>query len=622
MRFVLTFITCYTIVLFTVNNSFSQTFSAKQVVKLETQLSKDLNKLAVNKKAFWTELDQIIEFYLIDYQLKKAERLIHRLQFSPITWSSNEKAKLYLYRAIISKYEDNYTDAQYCFLSCYDLLKQIKSNETKLQYYIELAEFNRKLGKHAVAHKQIYTAYKLCKAVPSVSDKQKIKLLNRLAAILNEENRIDKSIFYSKQAISLAQKNNLVYEAGISFNELGFSFKNLLILDSSEYYYKKASRSFSISGSIREYIHSEFNRALLYFHNNYNRVEAYNIMVSIEKLVKEKSLNYSLENVYEILINEAKLNNDKQKQIHYLELYHAESIKFITQREKSALLAVEKNFNDKKLSFEKERIKRNYTTSQKNLKQIRRTNFLMSALIFFLIAIIGLAVFFSIRLRTLNRKLVVQDSFNKRMMAVISHDLKGSMYLLSVLGKRVLNQQTERKDETVLRLNNQIQTSNEILDSLLKWLKSSFSKTKQSNGSSINAVWEIVRREFQEKLDDKGIEIILEAEPNSYIDLPADVLRIAMRNLISNGIKYSYDRSSVFIRIRSNFFQVQDFGTGIEAERVQQLFESDVISINGTLEESGFGIGLYMTYNMLLEYGFKINVTSILDEGTTTTISK
>lgn len=622
MRLVLTFITCYTIVLFTVNNSFSQTFSAKQVVKLETQLSKDLNKLAVHKKAFWTELDQIIEFYLIDYQLKKAERLIHRLQFSPITWSSNEKAKLYLYRAIISKYEDNYTDAQYCFLSCYDLLKQIKSNETKLQYYIELAEFNRKLGKHAVAHKQIYTAYKLCKADPSVSDKQKIKLLNRLAVILNEENRIDKSIFYSKQAISLAQKNNLVYESGISFNELGFSFKNLLILDSSEYYYKKASRSFSISGSIREYIHSEFNRALLYFHNNYNRVEAYNIMVSIEKLVKEKSLNYSLENVYEILINEAKLNNDKQKQIHYLELYHAESIKFITQREKSALLAVEKNFNDKKLSFEKERIKRNYTTSQKNLKQIRRTNFLMSALIFFLIAIIGLAVFFSFRLRTLNRKLVVQDSFNKRMMAVISHDLKGSMYLLSVLGKRVLNQQTERKDETVLRLNNQIQTSNEILDSLLKWLKSSFSKTKQSNGSSINAVWEIVRREFQEKLDDKGIEIILEAEPNSYIDLPADVLRIAMRNLISNGIKYSYDRSSVFIRIRSNFFQVQDFGTGIEAERVQQLFESDVISINGTLEESGFGIGLYMTYNMLLEYGFKINVTSILDEGTTTTISK
>lgn len=592
------------------------------LLTIEQRLNLKIESNQVHSKEFRKELQSYIELSTQLFHLEKALKLLQKLPAEDNKWNEYEKGTIYLYKGIITKYQENFTLSTYCFLNARDHIYKSKDKKLLFIYYLEKSEFDRKLGNLIAAYQEIHTTYAIFKKLKNVEPKYTNKLYNRLAAIANECSKHRESIQHSKNAIEVALKNNMHNELGISYNEIGFAYKNLHLNDSAEHYYMLSADEFLLCNNYIDYIGAKFNQGSLYFHNNYKRKLACQIFENIVTMVNEKKLSYSLITVYQVLMNEAKLNDDLRTQLKYWELFHEESLKYMAAREKSAILAVEKSYQDNKLILEKDRFKRNLKSSNENLKNTRRINLLMSATVIFLIIIIGLAIYFGYKMRKLNRQLVVQDSFNKRMMAVISHDLKGSMYLLSVLGKRVLNQNPERKDETVLRLNNQIQTSNEILDSLLKWLKSSISKTKQATKSSINAVWEIVHREFQEKVNEKGIEIIFEIEPHATIELPADVLRIAMRNLISNGIKYSYDRSSIFVRIRPNFFQVQDFGTGIESSRITQLFESDVISINGTLEESGFGIGLYMTNNMLQEHGFKIHITSVLDEGTTITISK
>jgi two-component system OmpR family sensor kinase len=88
-------------------------------------------------------------------------------------------------------------------------------------------------------------------------------------------------------------------------------------------------------------------------------------------------------------------------------------------------------------------------------------------------------------------------------------------------------------------------------------------------------------------------------------------------NLLSNAIKYNRPDGSITIDLDHDRLCVRDTGRGIEAEKIEQIFER-----YKRVDESvgGFGIGLHIVAMIAKEYGIEIDVESTLGEGTAITL--
>ncbi len=95
-----------------------------------------------------------------------------------------------------------------------------------------------------------------------------------------------------------------------------------------------------------------------------------------------------------------------------------------------------------------------------------------------------------------------------------------------------------------------------------------------------------------------------------------DFLRLT-NNLITNAIKYTPKNGTIIITLNSNKFCVEDNGVGIEKEKQQKIFER---FYRASTEIGGFGIGLSIVKNIVQKYGFKIEIDSELNVGTTVSV--
>ncbi len=112
------------------------------------------------------------------------------------------------------------------------------------------------------------------------------------------------------------------------------------------------------------------------------------------------------------------------------------------------------------------------------------------------------------------------------------------------------------------------------------------------------------------------------ADTNIFFNTDAEKLRLILSNLLSNAIKYSYENSSITIKITRAFdkliVEVTDFGRGISKENEKVIFDrfkrgdSGINSVN-----RGHGLGLSVNKAVLDILEGTISFTSKLNEGAT-----
>jgi PAS domain S-box-containing protein len=131
---------------------------------------------------------------------------------------------------------------------------------------------------------------------------------------------------------------------------------------------------------------------------------------------------------------------------------------------------------------------------------------------------------------------------------------------------------------------------------------------------------------FGPEAQHKGIELRAEA-PRGIPPVRSDPNRTAqiVNNLLSNAIKFT-ERGSVVVRVRHGGDRVEvsvtDTGIGIAAESIDKLFNpfSQVVRPGGRLHE-GTGLGLAISRDLAHAMGGEITVASIVDQGSTFTLS-
>ena len=140
-------------------------------------------------------------------------------------------------------------------------------------------------------------------------------------------------------------------------------------------------------------------------------------------------------------------------------------------------------------------------------------------------------------------------------------------------------------------------------------------------GFDLKLLIEEIIEEMQLTVSSHQIELLDCAGPLE-IHADRDKINSVVSNLISNAIKYSPDADNVKISCLSRpeevCISVTDTGIGIKASDSVKIFDRYYrVESNSTRTISGFGIGLYLSAEIVHRHGGRIWVESEFGQGST-----
>ncbi len=202
------------------------------------------------------------------------------------------------------------------------------------------------------------------------------------------------------------------------------------------------------------------------------------------------------------------------------------------------------------------------------------------------------------------------NQLNQKIFAVIAHDFKSPLITLQMLIDLMDKENISKEDLNAYTVDvkNQIIQSGQILENLLNWAKSELNLTPNSHQFSTpkHIATEVIK-EMEYISTRKLIKVTNNIDESLSLQFPPDILKIIIRNLLSNAIKFSYSNSEVIICSEENAVVcIKDTGLGLSPKAINQLFNGTVKSQLGTFNETGFGLGLYITYELIHKFGGKI----------------
>ncbi len=221
-------------------------------------------------------------------------------------------------------------------------------------------------------------------------------------------------------------------------------------------------------------------------------------------------------------------------------------------------------------------------------------------------------------------KLNELNTLKDRLISVLAHDLRAPLSTLRGLfslleDDSITHEQFLSMIPQALR---KLEYTSDFLDTLLFWINSQMDNFENSAKSF--PVKDVVAYEinsYQEQATGKGITLIDTVSPALAISADPNSIRIVIRNLITNAIKFSRQNDSICVSARyqdDNFIliSIKDTGVGMSEKQLNKLFKSKVDSGTGTNNESGTGMGLLFCKDLIEKSNGKIWVQSSPDNGT------
>ncbi len=224
-------------------------------------------------------------------------------------------------------------------------------------------------------------------------------------------------------------------------------------------------------------------------------------------------------------------------------------------------------------------------------------------------------------------KLEKLNKTKDKLFSIIAHDLKnplnsiiGFTDLLQEKYKDITDNQRIKYIDTIHKAS---KLTYELLNNLFEWARSQ-TGTLNFNPKQLSLLAIVL--ECSEVLsiyaNNKNIIFNVDIDSSETVYADANMIKIVLRNLLSNSIKFSVRGASIKIKAQSTgkYCEVSiiDQGLGIEEDRLNNIFEfHEFSSLPGTENESGTGLGLVICKEFVEKNGGEIKVKSKPNEGST-----
>ncbi len=225
-------------------------------------------------------------------------------------------------------------------------------------------------------------------------------------------------------------------------------------------------------------------------------------------------------------------------------------------------------------------------------------------------------------------ELSLLNSNKDKLISIMSHDLRSPINqmkgLLSLLNNKLIS--PEQFLAITQKFNNQVDALSDNLENILQWVHA------QMRGKYLNKehfmlvkVVESVAKLYEQALYQKNVHLKMLIPPDFKIFMDKEHLKLALRNLIGNALKFSHENSEIVIEALENdrFYLVKiiDKGLGMSQEQVYKILNNqESISTLGTLKETGTGVGLKLTKEFIEKSKGKLDIESEVGKGTCFTI--
>jgi len=275
--------------------------------------------------------------------------------------------------------------------------------------------------------------------------------------------------------------------------------------------------------------------------------------------------------------------------------------------------------------------------------------------IIFIVVIVALAIIIAVNLRSkkltnqmlAERNLQISNAIQKlsesenelqklnkskdRIFSVVAHDLRNPVAAVTGFSELLYDNfedfPVDTQKEYLLQILQGTQRIQSLLENLLIWARSQMKAVKYEpetikvKGFLLECV-----SEMKANLDHKKVDCLVKIDSSCVVFADKAMMYTVFRNLIANGIKFSFPGSKIRITSESTEndcnIMVSDDGIGIQPEIQAKLFTAnEVVSTPGTTGESGSGLGLVICKEFLDRNQGSISVESEPGNGSTFIVS-
>lgn len=393
---------------------------------------------------------KLITSYLGIPNYEKAEQEIKQLNKYVINNKSINAYYLLSASADLDNYKANNPSAIDKYIRVHNFFEQEKNWKELLKSCIDLAEFYRRTSDYNRAKKYLLEANKIYTQYQLNDTAQLIRLNNRYAAIYNETYNADSSIVYSFKALKIATEAKDQYALGVTYNEIGYSYR-ILSIDSTLKYYNLAEQAFKSIGAWREVAGVVRNCIMLKIENNpFSPKHKQTSIKSKEliELIKEKKLDIPLGIFYYGLSQDYYYKGDSLNYYKYKAIWLTEENSRMWFDNKVKVNEIQSKYENEKTATEikisNQKLK--LSNSEAEQKKTQR-NIVSIFLILSIILVISIGYLLVLRNR-LNKELNAKNKLQESLIQEIHHRVKNNLQLTS--GLLEMHQNTIGEDNKLL----------------------------------------------------------------------------------------------------------------------------------------------------------------------------
>lgn len=219
------------------------------------------------------------------------------------------------------------------------------------------------------------------------------------------------------------------------------------------------------------------------------------------------------------------------------------------------------------------------------------------------------------------------NDLKNKLFTLVAHDLRNPLQnlssLIELLEKNLLD--PEKMAEFTQQTKVGLSESLMVMERLLHWSYKQLDGIHvQKESLDVGDIVGDVKYELQSLSKNKGIEIKSNIQAkNIWFD--RDMLRVVVRNLLSNGIKFSHEKGviniSSFIADDHVCVSIEDKGVGMNPIWYEELVKTGKPEVKaGTKGEKGSGFGLLITKDFVEMNDGQLICESTINQGTTFTL--
>jgi signal transduction histidine kinase len=224
-------------------------------------------------------------------------------------------------------------------------------------------------------------------------------------------------------------------------------------------------------------------------------------------------------------------------------------------------------------------------------------------------------------------ELMESNQLKNTLLSMISHDVKSPLNSIKSILELLNTNNIEPHEIKPLtrQLEDQVQSTYLMVENILQWSSTQNTEVKiQKQLVAMRPLVDESLKLFAFQAQHKKIHL-LNLSPELYVLADVNVLKLVLRNLISNAIKFSNEGGRILVNARvsenATHLTVSDNGIGMEPSVLRNLFNVDKRGSRlGTRQEIGTGLGLSLCKKFLNAMGSEIEVESSSKTGTRFTI--